>query len=60
VRVRGDGDVRRDHTELGGRLEGPDHLTLGSTALGRAYQNPDATGSFTATGQWLAIIVAFW
>jgi hypothetical protein len=26
----------------------------------RAYQNPDTTGSFTATGQWLAIIVAFW
>ena len=37
--------------------------TLGSNALGRAYQVPTATGSFTATGTasggWLAEVVAF-
>ncbi len=37
--------------------------TLGSAALGRAYQVPGGTGSFTATGtasgNWLAEIVAF-
>ena len=37
--------------------------TLGSTALGRAYQVPLGTGSFTATGTasgtWLAEVVAF-
>jgi parallel beta-helix repeat protein len=37
--------------------------TMGSTALGRAYQVPSSTGSFTATGSasgnWLAEVVAF-
>jgi parallel beta-helix repeat protein len=37
--------------------------SVGSTALGRAYQVPSATGSFTATGSasgnWLAEVVAF-
>jgi parallel beta-helix repeat protein len=37
--------------------------TLGSNALGRAYQVPTATGSFAATGTasggWLAEVVAF-
>jgi hypothetical protein len=36
---------------------------VGSTALGRAYQVPSSTGSFTATGSasgnWLAEVVAF-
>jgi parallel beta-helix repeat protein len=36
---------------------------MGSTALGRAYQVPSSTGSFTATGSasgnWLAEVVAF-
>ena len=37
--------------------------TVGSNALGRAYQMPVGTGSFTATGTasgtWLAEVVAF-
>jgi parallel beta-helix repeat protein len=37
--------------------------TVGSNALGRAYQVPSSTGSFTATGSasgnWLAEVVAF-
>jgi hypothetical protein len=37
--------------------------TVGSNALGRAYQIPASTGSFTAsgttTGQWLAEVVTF-
>jgi parallel beta-helix repeat protein len=37
--------------------------TVGSNALGRAYQVPGSTGSFTATGSasgnWLAEVVAF-
>jgi hypothetical protein len=37
--------------------------TLGSNALGRAYQIPGSTGSFTgsgtANGNWLAEVVAF-
>ena len=37
--------------------------TLGSNALGRAYQIPGGTGSFTASGTvfgcWLAEVVAF-
>ena len=37
--------------------------TLGSNALGRAYQIPSGTGSFTAggtvSGSWLAEVVAF-
>jgi hypothetical protein len=37
--------------------------TLGSNALGRAYQIPSSTGSFTASGtasaSWLAEVVAF-
>ena len=37
--------------------------TLGSNALGRAYQVPGSTGSFTASGtasgSWLAEVIAF-
>ena len=37
--------------------------TLGSNALGRAYQIPGSTGSFTGSGtvngNWLAEVVAF-